>query len=234
MNAADVLGQLKSLGSEQCRRTYVRHGVKGPAFGVRYGDLGKLKRQIKTDHALAKALWASGYHDAQVLATMIADPAQMSEAELDSWSRNLENYVLTDAFSGVAAHAPSARKKAEQWIKSKGEWISTAGWNVIAKLAGVDGAFGDDELLGLLDSIEQSIHSAPNRTRYAMNNALIAIGSRGGTLQRKAIAAARRIGKVLVDHGDTGCHTPDAATYIQKVVAFNEAKRKSARTAARA
>ena len=49
-----------------------------------------------------------------------------------------------------------------------------------------------------------------------MNNALIAIGRRNAQLQKQALAAAKRIGKLEIDHGDTACKTPDAATYILK------------------
>ena len=68
--------------------------------------------------------------------------------------------------------------------------------------------------------------AAPNRARQGMNQALIAIGSRNDALATTAIAAAERIGPVEVDHGDTDCKTPDAATYIAKVRAH--ATRKSA------
>lgn len=51
-----------------------------------------------------------------------------------------------------------------------------------------------------------------------MNGALIAIGIRNSTLQRQAIAAAKQIGKVEVDHGRTSCKTPDAVAYINKAV----------------
>jgi 3-methyladenine DNA glycosylase AlkD len=51
-------------------------------------------------------------------------------------------------------------------------------------------------------------------TRYAMNGAVIGIGN--AALRRAATAAARRIGTVRVDHGDTGCTTPDAVAYIDK------------------
>jgi hypothetical protein len=37
-------------------------------------------------------------------------------------------------------------------------------------------------------------------------------------LQRQAIAAAKQIGKVEVDHGRTSCKTPDAVAYINKAV----------------
>jgi hypothetical protein len=67
-----------------------------------------------------------------------------------------------------------------------------------------------------LETIETDIHQAKNRTRHAMNSALIAIGLRSTGLRNKALAAAARIGKVEVDHGETGCTTPDAAAYIRK------------------
>jgi|SRR5829696_7030149 len=53
---------------------------------------------------------------------------------------------------------------------------------------------------------------------YEMNGALIAIGIRNPALEKKAIAAAERIGKVEVDHGETGCKTPDAVPYIRQAV----------------
>ena len=46
---------------------------------------------------------------------------------------------------------------------------------------------------------------------------MIAIGTRNSDLQEKAVATAVRIGKVEVDHGETGCKTPEAVSYIRKV-----------------
>ena len=58
----------------------------------------------------------------------------------------------------------------------------------------------------------------------AMNGALIGIGLRSAGREKKAVAVARRIGVVEVDHGETGCKTPDAAGYIAKTKA-HRAKR---------
>jgi hypothetical protein len=68
----------------------------------------------------------------------------------------------------------------------------------------------------VLATIEKEIHRSPNWARYAMNAALIGIGIYKPALRSKAIEAARRIGKVEVDHGETYCKTPDAAPYIEK------------------
>jgi len=50
-----------------------------------------------------------------------------------------------------------------------------------------------------------------------MNNALIAIGGTMVGLREQALLAAREIGPVEVDHGMTGCKTPDASEYIDKM-----------------
>jgi len=70
----------------------------------------------------------------------------------------------------------------------------------------------------MLAALDRGIHQAPNWTRHAMNNALIAIGGYRTELREEALAAAGRIGRVVVDHGKTNCKTPDAAAYIGRMV----------------
>jgi hypothetical protein len=106
----------------------------------------------------------------------------------------------------------------EQWTKAKAEWTSRAGFGLLAHLAMRDPGLSDDYFISYLQMIEQEIHTRANRTRDAMNSALIAIGIRNAALQSKAIAAATRIGSVEVDHGETGCETPDAVRYIRRTV----------------
>jgi 3-methyladenine DNA glycosylase AlkD len=220
MTKNEILKQLQSLGTAQNRKVYARHGVRGDAFGVSYANLGKLKKQIKVDQALAEELWSSGNHDARVLATMIADPATAKAAVIDAWAKDLDSYVITDAFSTFVAKTPFASKRAAKWTASRDEWVGSAGWNLVTHLAMHDVALDDATLAALLATIERKIHSSKNRVRYAMNGALIAIGLRNRALKTQAVAVARRIGKVEVDHGQTNCKTPDAVTYIEKASAF--------------
>jgi 3-methyladenine DNA glycosylase AlkD len=217
MTEQEALQQLEALGTEQNRKVYRRHGVGDPLYGVSYANLGKLVKTIKKDHQLARGLWASGNHDARVLATMIADPARMDAKDLDSWVRDLQNYAQTDAFSKLAGHTPHARLKMEAWTRSPEEWIGAAGWNVLGLLATADTSLKDEDLEPYLEVIEREIHTRKNRVRYAMNGALIAIGTRNERLEKRALAVAAKIGEVEVDHGETGCKTPDAAEYIRKV-----------------
>ena len=75
------------------------------------------------------------------------------------------------------------------------------------------------ELRVLLRRIESEIHERPNRVRHEMNMGVICIALRDGNLERQARATARRIGQVIVDHGETNCTTPEAVGYIDRAVA---------------
>ena len=164
---------------------------------------------------------------------MVADPARLDRKTVEGWSRNLENYVLTDAVAGAVAPSPCAAELARDWIETKSEWKSSAGWNLIARGAAMPERYNRAELERFLELIEARIHTSPNRTRYMMNSALIAIGLAGPELQARALAAAKRIGAVEVDHGETGCKTPDAASYILKAAAHRAAPpKKPGRTGA--
>ena len=219
MDLESALAALEAAGTAQNRKVYRRHGVSDPLYGVSYANQGKLAKQNKGDTELAIGLWESGNHDARILAAMIADPEAIRSSLLDAWVRGLDNYVLTDAFSDLVSQSPFAKTKVGRWTRSAQEFVGAAGWNVLARLARQDPELIDNELEGYLATIETEIHGRKNRSRHSMNSALIAIGIRNPKLERKALAAARRIGKVEVDHGETSCKTPDAPAYIRKAVA---------------
>jgi 3-methyladenine DNA glycosylase AlkD len=230
MNAGQTLKKLAALGTAQNRKVYARHGVTGAMFGVSYASLGKLARELQGQHELALELWASANHDARILATMIADPARLGARELGRWVRSLDNYVVTDAFAKLAARSPAGRKEALRWLADRGEWVSTAGWSTLCWSLQAGSTPEEAELRGHLRTIEKRIHAAKNRTRHAMNSALIGIGVGSPALRAEALAAAERIGPVEVDHGATGCKTPDAAQCIRKVL-DHRGKKKPARKA---
>jgi len=226
---------LEAQGTEQNRKTYRRHGALGALYGVSFKQLDELARKIRVDHELARALWRTGNADARVLAMKIADPTSLQASELDAWVKDLDYYVVADTFASLVARSSHAKKRLEKWCKSKKEWTGRAGYQVLCHVAmqPAESSASDADLAAFLPRIEGEIHEAANRKRSAMNNALIAIGTRSDALEKKALASARRIGKVLVDHGDTACKTPDALSYIPKARAHAKKKAAKNRAAAR-
>ena len=184
----------------------------------RQNNFGKLKKEIRTDHTLAEALWTTGNFDARVLATMIADPQALTAKTVDTWVKDLSNYGITGTFAVLVRQSPLGPKRMDRWMKSANEWICSLGWSVLGGLPSRE-ELPDTFFESYLKTIEATIHSSKNRVRYNMNMALISIGVRSAGLHRKAAAAARRIGTVVVDHGKTGCKTPDAVSHMDKTLA---------------
>ena len=227
MQAQDLLKELETRGTAQNRKVYPRHGVKSPLWGVSFSDLRLLASRVPPDAALAAGLWASGVHDARLLACMVDDPATVSKGVLVARAFQLDNYVLCDALATLVARTPHARELALAWTDAAGEWVASCGWATLAHLA-LDPDVDDAFFLPFLDQVERHVHQRPNRVRHEMNGALIAIGVRDEALLTRARAVATAIGKVDVDHGETGCKTPDALTYMDKTLAHRAAKDKKA------
>jgi 3-methyladenine DNA glycosylase AlkD len=231
MNSAEIIAQLEAAGTAQNRKTFQRHGVKAPLLGVSFGDLDRITKAVKKDKSidhnpLARQLWDSGIHEARMLATRIVEPISMPCAVYDTWILDLEDYVLTDAFTSLVWSSPYAGEKMDGWMASDGEWISTVGWSLLGQVALHDPSLPDQFFYPYFKIIREEIHLRPNRTRFAMNNALIAIGVRDHELEAEALAAARAIGLVQVDHGETNCKTPAAADTIDKTWQRKEQKAK--------
>jgi len=229
MTKTEVMKELRANGTAQNRRVYRRHGIRGELFGVSYAALGKLQKRIKVDQSLAEQLWATRNHDACALATMIADPSKISVGTLNAWAKDVANRGLAGALSNVAAAAPSAKGRMEKWTASRGEMVACTGWHTLASIARQDNGLPDVYFVKYLETIESKVHASKNWVKHAMNNALINIGVRNPALEKQAIAAAKRIGRVEVDHGETGCKTPDAAAYIKKTLAHRRKKANKAR-----
>jgi 3-methyladenine DNA glycosylase AlkD len=224
MEVYDALAQLEAAGTERYRLIYRRHGAGENQYGVPFKDLRPMAKRIGRDHDLAVALWATGNADARLLACMVADPARLNDDDLDAWIGDISYYVLVDEFvADVASQVPGLRGRMERWIKSARDWTGQAGWDLAGVLAARDPNLRDEFFFNLLEKIEREIEHAGNRTRHAMNGALIAIALRNEDLREVAMDAAGRIGPVVVDHGETGCVTPAAIPYIERTLAYRKA-----------
>jgi 3-methyladenine DNA glycosylase AlkD len=221
---ADLMKTLEKAGTAQTRKTYARHGALEPMFGVRFSTLAELVKEIGVDHDLALRLWDTGNFDARNLAFKLADPARMTPADLERWARETTAGMCASYVSMLAAEGPQGLPTASRWLASSDERLRRAGWGLVAQLAARDAATPDAWFAQRLEQIEKTIHQAPNAERGSMNAAVLAIGGRSAALRKSVLAAAKRIGRVEVDHGDTACKTPEIAPYLEKMWAYAKAK----------
>lgn len=225
MSLTEAMSALEAAGTAQTRKTYGRHGVTAPMFGVSFATLKSLLKRIGVDHPLALALWDTGNYDARNLAVKVADPAQMTEELLDHWvhttgpTRHCAPYIAM-----LVVEGPHTAAKAAQWIGAAAPLERAVGWSLLGQMATADLSVPESWFVHWLDEIVRTIHQAPNNERDSMIRALIQIGGRDATLRLRAVDAARQIGKVEVDYGDTSCDVPDAVAQIDKAWAHSLGK----------
>jgi hypothetical protein len=75
----------------------------------------------------------------------------------------------------------------------------------LAKNKNVDDIYFDQ----FLSDIENNIQSEENNVKDAMNNSLLSWGQRSKDLNSRILKSFKKIGKVIVDYGETSCQTPD-------------------------
>ena len=234
MTAAEILKNLKPLGSEGYVRILRNHGVKQPAFGVKIEELKKIQKRVKKDYQLSLDLYATGVYDAMYLAGLIADDEKMSKKDLQRWLENAESAPICGwTVASVTAGSLHGRELALEWIESKKPNFAAAGWTTLSFLVAIldDAKLNMNELKQLLARVQKTIHAQPDRVRYTMNGFVISLGTYVLPLREQALAAAEKIGKVEVDMGDTACKVPYAPEYMKKCIARNPTgkKRKSAK-----
>jgi 3-methyladenine DNA glycosylase AlkD len=157
---------------------------------------------------------------------MISDPTTMSQDSPDAWVESIGYYGLADVIvQQVAGNSPHRDALMARWIESPREYVAQAGWDLLGQIAMNDTVKSDTFFVPYIERIERDIHSERNRVRHAMNGALVGIAMRSEELRVHAVAASRRIGKVVVDHGETGCKTPNAEEYIAKALEYKARKR---------
>jgi hypothetical protein len=220
MTAKEILAELKPLGSDSYKKVMFNHGVNEPLFGVKIGDLQKIRKRIKKDYQLALDLYDTGNYDAMYLAGLIADDARMTKKDLQRWIANATHSPLAGStVPWVAAGSPHGWELGLEWIDSKKALTAVAGWATLGAFVSIkdDSELDLPELKRLLERVRKSIHQTPDGVRYQMNSFVIAVGSYVRPLTTAAIQAGEEIGPVTVDMGDTSCQVPLAPDYIRKV-----------------
>jgi 3-methyladenine DNA glycosylase AlkD len=233
---ASILADLKSKGKENTRKIYARHGMPADrVYGVSVADLKLIAKTIKGQQSLALELYASGIMDAMYLAGMVADGAPMTRKQLNAWAEAAAEMQMIAEYTvpWVAVDNEHGRELALEWMKSKKERVAAAGWSTYSGLVALkpDAALDLKEIQSLLEAVVEKIDAAPNRVRYTMNVFVISVGSYVKPLMKQAKAAAKKIGEISVDMGDTACKVPLATAYIEKVEAAGKhgQKRKTIR-----
>lgn len=211
---AELMAELAALEDPRIRAVNERHGDD---HGVNLSRLRAVAKRLKTQHALALELWATGDTAARLLAVLVSRPKSFTPDELDTMLRETRAPKVRDWFvSYVVRKSPHVEELRVAWFADADPVVASAGWDltsdrVLKAPEGID-------LVGLLDTIEAEMKSAPDRLQWAMNTCLAQIGIAHPEHRVRAVEIGERL-EVLKDYpAPPNCTSPFAPAWINEIV----------------
>jgi 3-methyladenine DNA glycosylase AlkD len=196
-DAQSVVAELKRRGTKATRDGMARFAIPSDkAFGVTVGALKQMAKEIGRDHALANALWQTGWYEARMLAAFVDEPSEVTPTQMDRWCRDFDNWAICDTVCfALFDRTPFAWAKVAQWAKRTHEFQKRTAFALLWSLTAHDKTAADAKFLEGLRLIEGAASDERNFVKKAVNMALRSIGKRNKKLHVAAIAVAQKLSR---------------------------------------
>ncbi len=196
--AEALLGRLRSMANPANVEGMARYGINPrDSLGVSMPAVRGIAKETGRNHELAAELWASGLHEARILASLVDDPRQVSQEQMEAWAAAFDSWDVCDQVcSNLFDKTPFAYSKAVEWSARPEEFVKRAGFVLMAALANHDKKASDEVFEAFYPILLREACDERNFVRKAVNWALRGIGKRSRRLNLSAIAAARQIGQI--------------------------------------
>jgi 3-methyladenine DNA glycosylase AlkD len=197
--AEKLLERLRERASPANVAGMARYGISsesalGVTMPVLRGIAKELKPTAKADsgavHELAAGLWASGVHEARILAALIDPPALVTPEQADAWVLQIDSWDVCDQLGSLWVATPFAVAKAHEWAARDEEFVKRSGFVLMCVIAQRYKKAPDDLFLGL---VEREAADPRNFVKKAVNWALRQIGKRNAKLHGAAVEVASRL-----------------------------------------
>jgi 3-methyladenine DNA glycosylase AlkD len=197
-SAEVVLARLKAQANPDNVEGMAHFGINPEnTLGLSIPTLRAMAKEIGRDHDLAEELWASGIHEARLLAGFIDNPKQVSEAQMEAWVKDFDSWDVCDQVCmNLFDRTPFTDQKAVEWSSREEEFVKRAAFALMASLAVHDKKSGDERFETFFPLIVQQAVDERNYVRKAVNWALRQIGKRNSRLNRRSIEVAEQIAQL--------------------------------------
>jgi len=189
-----ILARLEALGSERDRAGMARFGINTKtAYGVSVPTLRQIARKHRRDTPLARALWATGCHEARILSALIADPKDLTRADCDAWVADVNSWDLCDQLATLFQKTPFRDDLIADWTADEREFVRREGFVLIVARAVHDKKAAHSAFPPYFDLITRHARDERNFVKKAVNWALRQIGKRAPDLYGPALDLAEAL-----------------------------------------
>lgn len=176
----EALRWLERRGTRKNREGLARFGIVAPrAFGVSVAEIKRLGKESGRDHALALALWQTGWYEARLLAAFVDEPALVTVRQMNAWARAFDSWAVCDhCCFHLFDRTPHAWGRIARWSGARGEFEKRAAFALLASVALHDKRGSDTPFLDALPLIERGATDDRNFVQKGVSWALRAVGRR--------------------------------------------------------
>ncbi len=193
MNCIEIVAYLETLANPANIAGMARYGITGTGtLGVSIPVLRELAKAHRRNHQLALDLWRTGIHEARILASLVNDPQQVTEEQMEAWITEIDSWDVCDqCCSNLFARTPYVWEKATEWSSRPEEFVKRAGFVLMARLAVQEKKADPERFHPFLERIRHEAEDERNFVKKGVNWALREIG------KRKEMQAARSLAEEL-------------------------------------
>jgi 3-methyladenine DNA glycosylase AlkD len=190
----ELIAQLNSLANPANVAGQQRFAITGGIqLGISVTDLRKLAKGIRS-HDLAAQLWASGIHEAQIMAALVDEPEWVTLEQMEKWAGEFRSWDICDEVTDdLFIHTKYCQQVIPLWAAREEEFVRRAAFAMIAALVIHRKDIPDEQVRPYFALIEAAAGDNRNFVRKAVNWALRNIAKFRPGLRTEAVACARRV-----------------------------------------
>ena len=161
-------------------------------WGVSLVELRNMTQQMEPDHLLALKLWNKQWRETMILASLLDEPKEVTEEQMDFQTKSFENTEIAEIVSThLWVKSKFAFIKALEWCRGKKYLVHYTGIHLMGRLAITEKNALDEMFEPFFDEIvtlakDPKLHTVIYRS-------VLAIGSRSTLLNKHASELARTL-----------------------------------------
>ncbi len=176
----DIIEILEEEASADHSKSLSYYGIETQkAYGIKLPVLRKLAKEIGKNQKLAEELWQHEYHEAKLLAGMIAEPKKFDLTLADNWVQDIYSWDVCDQLcTNLLVKTDFAWELPERWIPNEQEFVRRAGLAMIVVLRIHHKKAKDEEFEKFFPLLKEYATDERNFVKKAVNWVIRELGKR--------------------------------------------------------
>jgi hypothetical protein len=185
-----LLQQIKLRKNGDVAASMKRQGIEYKLnYGVSIVELRELAMNAVPSHLLALKLWNKQWRESMILATMLDEPSEVTEEQMDFWTKSFENREIAEqASTNMWVKTKFAFIKALEWSRGKKHLVRFTGIHLMGRLALTQRNALDEMFEPFFE--ELAVLGRDARLNSVIYRTVIALGTRSEMLNGLAVALA--------------------------------------------